>query len=59
MSIEACILLKGDCICIPPELIERTPADLLGTHQGNEKMKSQVREAGYWPDIDTDIASYV
>ena len=37
LSLEANIVLKGNCICIPPELLDRTLADLHSTHQGIEK----------------------
>ena len=32
LPIEAGILLKRDCICIPPELLDRTLTDLHGTN---------------------------
>ena len=36
LSLEAGILVLGDCICIPPELLNRTLADLHSAHQGIE-----------------------
>ena len=35
LSIEDGIFLKGDCICIPPELFDRTLANL---HEGNQQV---------------------
>ena len=59
LSIEASILLKGDYICIPPELLDRTLADLHGAYQGIEKMQTLTWDAVYWPGIDANIADYV
>ena len=59
LSIETSIFMKGDCIYIPPDLLNRTLANLQIAHQGIEKMKSHAREAVYWPGIQTDIAYYV
>ena len=59
LSIEASILLKGDHICTPPELLNRTLADLHSTHQRLEKMQALASEAVYWPSIDVDITDYV
>ena len=59
LSIEASILLKGDHVYIPPELLDRTLADLHSTHQGIEKMQALAREAVYQPGIDADIPDYV
>ena len=47
---------QGDKVCNPLEL---SLADLHGAHQGIDRMQAQVREAVYWPSIDTDIADYV
>ena len=59
LSIEASILQKGYSVCIPPELLKCTLADLHGAHQGMEKMQTQAREAVYWPGINADIADYI
>ena len=50
---------RGQGVCIPPELLKRTLADLHGDHQGVDRMQAQVREAVYWPGIDSDISDYV
>ena len=59
LSIEYGLLLKGTMVCIPPELLKRTLADLHGAHQGVNRMQAQAREAVYWPGIDADISDYV
>ena len=59
LSINSGLLLKGTRVCIPPELLNCTPADLHGAHQGINRMQTQVREAVYWPGINADIAKYV
>ena len=59
LSINNGLLLKGTRVCIPPELLKRTLADLHGAHQGVDRVQAQAREAMYWPGIDTDIADYV
>ena len=50
---------QGTRVCIPPELLDHTLADLHGAHQGINGMQAQAREAVYWPDIDMDITNYV
>ena len=59
LSIDFGLLLKGTRVCIPPELLNRTLADLHGAHQGIDRMQAQAREAVYWLGIDADIADYV
>ena len=59
LSIDQGLLLKGTRVCIPPELLKRTLADLHGAHQGVDRMQAQAREAVYWPGIDSDISDYV
>ena len=59
LSIDNGLLLNGTRVCIPPELLKRTLADLHGAHQGVNRIQAQAREAVYWPGIDTDIADYV
>ena len=59
MSIGASLLLKRTRVCIPPELLYRTLADLHDAYQGIIRMQTQVREIVYWPSIDADIAGYV
>ena len=59
LSINNGLLLKGTRVCIPPELLKRTLADLHGAHQGVDRMQAQAREAVYWPCIDSDISNYV
>ena len=58
LSIKSDLLLKGTRVCIPPELLDHTLADLYGAHQGINRMQAQVREAVYWPGIDDDIADF-
>ena len=48
----------GTRVCILPELLNRTHADLHGAHQGVNRMQAQARESVYWPDIDADVADY-
>ena len=59
LSIDHGLLLKGTRVCIPPELLKRTLADLHGAHQGFVRMQAQTREAVYWPGIYSDISDYV
>ena len=59
LSIDNGLLLKGTRVCIPPELLKKTLADLHGAHQGVDRMQAQAREAVYWPGIDSDISDYV
>ena len=59
LSIDNGLLLKGTRVCILPELLEKTLADLHGAHQGVDRMQAQVREAVYWPGIDSDISDNV
>ena len=59
VTIEEEILLKGNRICIPPELYERTLSDLHDRHQGIEKMQILTTANVYWPRIDADVLNYV
>ena len=59
LIIEDGVLLKGNRVCIPPELHDRTLYDLHDSHQGIEKMTHIARANMYWPGIDADIADYV
>ena len=59
LSMDKSLLLKGTRVCIPPELLERTLADLHGAHQGVDRMQAEAREAVCWPGIDSDISDYV
>ena len=59
LSVKYGLLLKGTRVCIPPELLNCTLADLHGAHQGTDRMQAQVREAVYWPGIDANIVDYV
>ena len=47
MSIDSGLLLKGTKVCIPPELLNCTLADLHRAHQGIDRMQAQVREVVY------------
>ena len=55
LSIEEGLLMKGNCICIPPELYDRSLHKLHETHLGIEKMQHRARATVYWPGMDTDI----
>ena len=59
LSINSGLLLKGTRVCILPELLDRTLADLHGDHQGVDRMQAHAREAVYWPGIDADITNCV
>ena len=59
LSIDTGLVLKGTRVCIPPELLNRTLANLHGAHQGVDRMQAQAKESVYWPGIDADIADYV
>ena len=59
LTIEDGVLMKGNHICIPPELHDRTSYDLHDSHQGIEKMTHIARSNVYWPGIDADISDYV
>ena len=53
------ILLKGNWVCIPPELYERMLSNLHGNHRGIEKIRHLSQSTVYWPGLDADIADYV
>ena len=59
LSINSGLLFKGTRVCIPPELLNHTLANLHGTQNGTDRMQAQAREAVYWPGIDAYIADYV
>ena len=59
ITVENGILLKGDRVCIPPELYERMLSDLHGNHTAIEKMIHLSQNTVYWPKFDADIADYV
>ena len=59
LTIKDGVLLKGNRVCIPPELHDRTPYDLHDSHQGIEIMTNIARANVYCPGIDADIADYV
>ena len=59
LTIKNGILLKGDRVCIPPELYERMFSNLASNHRGIEKMRHLSQITVYWPRIDADIAHYV
>ena len=56
MTIEEGVLLKGNRVCIPHELNDRTLYGLHNSYQGVEKMTHLARICIYWPRIDADIA---
>ena len=53
------LLIKGDRICIPPELYERMLHDLHEGHKGIEKMQHLTHNRIYWQGMDADITEYV
>ena len=55
LTIEDGVLLKGNRVCIPPELHDRTLYDLDDSHKGIEKMIHIARANMYWPGIDALI----
>ena len=59
LSIEEGLLMKGNCICIPPKLYDRSLYELHEVHLGIEKMQHRARATLYWPGIDADIVEYV
>ena len=59
LSINSGLLLKETRVCISPELLNHTLADLHRAHQCISRMQAQAREAVYWPGIDANIANHV
>ena len=59
LTIEDGVLLKGNHVCIPPELYNRSLHELHETHLGIEKMQHRARATMYWPGMDADIIEYV
>ena len=59
LSIEEGLLMKGNHICIPPELYDRSLHELHEMHLGIEKMQHRTRATVYWLGMDTDIVEYV
>ena len=59
LTVENGILLKGDSVCIPPELYERMLSDLHGNRRGIEKMRHLSQTTVYWPGLDAKITDYV
>ena len=59
LSIEEGLLMKGNHICIPPELYDRSLHELHEMHLGIEKMQHRTRATVYWPGIDADIVEYI
>ena len=59
LTIEEGVLLKGNNVCIPPELHDRTLYDLQNSHHGVGKMTHLARNYVYWPRINVNIADYV
>ena len=59
LSTEEGLLMKGNHICIPPELYDRSLHELHKMHLGIEKMQHRARATVYWPGIDADIVEYV
>ena len=53
------LLIKGERICIPPELYERILHDLHEGHKGIEKMQHLTCDRIYWQGMDVDITEYV
>ena len=59
LSIKDGVLMKGNRVCIPPELQDRTLYDLHDGHLGVEKMTHLARSTMYWQGIDADMVDYV
>ena len=59
LSIEEGLLMKGNCICIPQELYDRSLYELHEMHLGIEKMQHRARATLYLPGLDADIVEYV
>ena len=59
LTIEDGVLMKGNCVCITPELHDRTLYDWHDSHQCIEKMTHITRPNIHWPGIDGDISDYV
>ena len=59
LTTEDGVLLKGNRVCISPELHDRTIYNLHDSHQGVEKVTHLARTHVYWPRIDVDITDYV
>ena len=59
LTVENGILLKGNRICIPPELYDRTLSKLHRGHNDIEKMQHLTMDTFYWPGMNTDIAKYI
>ena len=59
LTITDGVLFKGNRVCIPPELHDRTLYDLHDSHQGIEKIPHIARANVYWPGIDANITDYV
>ena len=51
--------MKGNCICIPPELYDRSLHELHEMHLGIEKMQHRARATLYWSGLDADTVEYV
>ena len=58
LTIKEGVLFKGNRVCTPPELHDRTLYDLHNRHQGIEKMTHIARANVYWPGIDANITNY-
>ena len=56
LTIEEDVLLKGNRICIAPELHNRSLYELHDSHQGVEKVTHLAKTSICWPEIDADIA---
>ena len=59
LTVENGILLKGDRVCITPELYERMLSHLPGNHRGIEKMRHLSQNTVYLPGLDAKIANNV
>ena len=59
LTIDNRLLLKGDRVCIPPELNQRMLSELHEGHKGIEKMQHLIRGKIYWQGIHADITEYV
>ena len=59
LTVENGLLLKGNRICIPPDLYDSTLSEIHQGHSGTENMQHLMRDTVYWPGMNTDIAKLI
>ena len=55
---DGCVL-RGACVCIPPQGRRKSLDELHEMHPSISKMKALAQIAAWWPGIDKDIESKV